>query len=497
MKYSITFAIVLVMVSGFIAYFGDLLGRKMGKKRLSIFQLRPRYTAIVVTTITGMIISALVIGALLAGDKSFREAFTQWETVTTQNKQLAFESKALELGNKALQKRSKELEQQAVKLQKDVDKAQKAATQAIKARDKAMAVVSSLKAEITKRKHELDALRKRSNAAESELLAKKNQLNEVQKNLQVAKKDLKNRQQDLITALAKLTTIQAMLTQTQEKLADADKTLKDQTAEINEQRSVLVEWQKKLVELGNTNLRAEQEKKALRNREIELRSSQLIFRQGDELARAVISPRQSTFGIKGDIFSLLETASDKAIELGAKVGNNQRAVQVIYLVDSKAYLGENECIEMALNTIASGRLQDSDALVQVICASNSIPGEQVSVELRLYLNNLIYPKGKLITRSKIDGRQSEGRILLSVIGFLQGDVTQAALRAGIIPIPNSDPRMTTGADPGSQVEGLMKLVDQIEAANSLVKVDAFASDNIYAANPLNMDNMRFNVTKAE
>lgn len=66
MKYTWFFILALIAVSGFIAWFGDLLGRKMGKKRLSIFGMRPRHTAIFMTTITGMIISAIAIGTLLS-----------------------------------------------------------------------------------------------------------------------------------------------------------------------------------------------------------------------------------------------------------------------------------------------------------------------------------------------------------------------------------------------------------------------------------------------
>jgi hypothetical protein len=490
MRYSIIFVIVLVLVSGFIAYFGDLLGRKMGKKRLSVFQLRPRYTAIFVTTITGMIISALVLATLLAGDKSFREAFTQWETVTSQNKRLATESKTLEVRSKALQARSRQLEKEADRLQKEVDEARKAASKALKARNAAVAVVSRLKREIIERKMELDALRKKSNAAESELAAKAKQLDDVQKHLQIARNNLKIKQTELTNVQARLATIGAQLIGIRVQLAEVEETRKQQQAEIDEQRSTLLEQQKRLVELGKRNLSFQQET-------MELRNSELIFRQGDELGRGVISPRQSNLGIKGDLLSLLETVSDKAEKAGAKVGDNQRAIQVVFLLDAQSYIGERECMDMAASAIASGRLQSADALVQIVCARNTVEGEQVPVELRLYLNNLVYPKGKLITRSKIDGHQSEGRILLSVITFLQTDVSRSALRAGIIPISNPDPRITAGVDPGTQVEGLMAVVDQIKAVNASVKLDVFASDDIYAADPINMDNMRFNVTKVD
>ncbi|MCE5322087.1 DUF3084 domain-containing protein [bacterium] len=490
MRYSIIFVIVLVLVSGFIAYFGDLLGRKMGKKRLSVFRLRPRYTAIVVTTITGMVISALVLATLLAGDKSFREAFTQWETVTSQNKRLAIESKNFEVRNKALQVRSIQLEKEADRLQKEADKARKTAVEAKKARNAAVEVVSRLKKEIIERKQELDALRKKSNATQSELAAKAKQLNEVQKHLQIARNNLKAKQTELTSVQARLAAIGAQLIQTRVQLAEAEETLKQQELEIDQQRSTLSEQKKLLVELGKRYLNFQQET-------MELRNSELKFRQGDELGRGVISPRQSTLGIKGDLLSLLENLSQKAEKAGAKVGDNERAIQLIFLLDAQSYIGERECIDMAASTIASGRLQNADALVQIVCARNTVEGEQVPVELHLYLNNLVYPKGKFITRSKIDGRQSEGRILLSVISFLQTDVSRSALRAGIIPISNPDPRITAGVDPGTQVEGLMAVVDKIKAENTTVKLDVYATDDIYAADPINMNNIRFNVTRAD
>ena len=56
---------LLVVMCGGIAYMGDLLGRRMGKKRLSLFGLRPRHTAVVFTIATGMLIAAVTLGVLV------------------------------------------------------------------------------------------------------------------------------------------------------------------------------------------------------------------------------------------------------------------------------------------------------------------------------------------------------------------------------------------------------------------------------------------------
>lgn len=49
-----THILVLLLLSGCIAYLGDRIGTKIGKKRLSVLGLRPKATAVLVTIATGM-----------------------------------------------------------------------------------------------------------------------------------------------------------------------------------------------------------------------------------------------------------------------------------------------------------------------------------------------------------------------------------------------------------------------------------------------------------
>ena len=56
--------ILLILLGGLIAPFGDLLGTKIGKARFSILKLRPKRTATIITIITGGVISSTSIGLL-------------------------------------------------------------------------------------------------------------------------------------------------------------------------------------------------------------------------------------------------------------------------------------------------------------------------------------------------------------------------------------------------------------------------------------------------
>lgn len=70
MENNLGFIFVIAISGGLIAYIGDKLGSKIGKKRMSLFGLRPYYTSIMVTVMTGILIAAGTIGvaSLLSGN---------------------------------------------------------------------------------------------------------------------------------------------------------------------------------------------------------------------------------------------------------------------------------------------------------------------------------------------------------------------------------------------------------------------------------------------
>src|SRR2546421_5916237 len=64
MFYTTLALVMTVLMGGIIAYNGDLIGRKYGKKRVTLFGLRPKHTAILITSVTGVFISGLTTGVL-------------------------------------------------------------------------------------------------------------------------------------------------------------------------------------------------------------------------------------------------------------------------------------------------------------------------------------------------------------------------------------------------------------------------------------------------
>ena len=57
--------LALLILGGVLSTLGDRLGSKVGKARLSLFRLRPKNTAVVITVLTGSLISAISLGLML------------------------------------------------------------------------------------------------------------------------------------------------------------------------------------------------------------------------------------------------------------------------------------------------------------------------------------------------------------------------------------------------------------------------------------------------
>lgn len=72
--YGIMLIVVLVLTGGVIAFIGDRLGSKVGKKKLSLLGLRPKHTSILVTIITGILITTVTFGILAIASKDVRTA---------------------------------------------------------------------------------------------------------------------------------------------------------------------------------------------------------------------------------------------------------------------------------------------------------------------------------------------------------------------------------------------------------------------------------------
>lgn len=251
--YGVLLIVVLIITGGAIAFIGDRLGTKVGKKKLSIFGLRPRHTSIIVTIFTGVCITTLTFGVMAATSKNVRTALFGMEKL-----------------NQRMQTTQNNLNQVSADLAA-AQQEQEAANAALEQSHK-----------------EIADLQEQQKSLEEE----SRQLQEGNRLLELAKQELMQRNDVLAADNDKLG-------QQNDMLLSANDSLTSRNAELSGRNETLTADNKTL----------EQRTEALRNGLITIREGDIIFRAGEVIASGVIRGNRPVAEVEADMQALAQLAS--------------------------------------------------------------------------------------------------------------------------------------------------------------------------------------------
>jgi len=120
--YSLILLFTVIIISGLIAFVGDWVGLRVGKKRVTIFGLRPHSTAIFITIISGILIAVITVTILAISSNDVRTALFGMEEL---KEKLSYLSREVELRNMQLSTTKEDLEEKTTQLQETEEKYQK------------------------------------------------------------------------------------------------------------------------------------------------------------------------------------------------------------------------------------------------------------------------------------------------------------------------------------------------------------------------------------
>jgi len=103
--YGLTLILTLAVVGGVIAYIGDRVGMKIGRKKLTLFGLRPKHTSMVVTVVTGVLIATASIVTLTIVSQDVRTALFRMKEIQEElaGLQLSYDEMRLQRDNAQLE----------------------------------------------------------------------------------------------------------------------------------------------------------------------------------------------------------------------------------------------------------------------------------------------------------------------------------------------------------------------------------------------------------
>jgi uncharacterized protein (DUF3084 family) len=481
MTAGVIFVIAILILGGVIAVVSDRLGMKVGKARLSLFKMRPRKTAVVVTILTGTVLSALTLGTLFAASKPLRRGVfkmdqiqerlnqTRKDLTQTMDERDRVETELAEARSKltAAQNQLSQINQsleetntQATQTQTELAQAQKelkqAKTQLNQFQDQ-LAEVDQVKAEM-----------------EAELNQTETQLQQVSQQKQTLESEIQQLKTERQNLIEQREQVKAQIEQRDQEIATRDQEIqqqdqaieqRDQTIMAREETLKELEFEREKLEEQTANLK---QKLNLIGRDFRLlREGSVALKRGQVLASALVKTndkKQSEFAIN----RLLQAANSTAIN-SIQLGNNSAEKEQVIQIHKAE-------VEALINEIDDGQ----DYVIQVISSANYLVGEtRVSVFAKVEPNRLLFTSGEIIAKNSIDPAKLTDEQLQQ---RLQEIIDASEFRARFVGVV--DGLIQIGDE---KTETILSFVQQLQNYQQPIELQAVAAQDTYTIGPLKLN----------
>ena len=168
--------LALLLLGGVLSTLGDRLGSKVGKARLSLLGMRPRRTAVVITVLTGSLISAISLGLMLLVSDRLRTGLFELDQLERRLREgrealerSQSELNAAEQGRQEARSQLGMVEAQAASLRKELAPLLQQRRQLEQERDQLSREIGTKDADIRRNREELARLNTRISASAKEL----------------------------------------------------------------------------------------------------------------------------------------------------------------------------------------------------------------------------------------------------------------------------------------------------------------------------------------
>ncbi|GAB4468484.1 MAG: hypothetical protein OHK0029_40910 [Armatimonadaceae bacterium] len=529
---TLLYFLLLFPLAGFIAWAGDYIGHRTGKRRHSFCGLRPRHTARLFTIASGIAIVCVSFGLFWLCSESFRVIVREGQALFLTNQQLKKDNRKQA---QALHEATQHLES----LRGEVERLARQREQAELARNKALVQFEVAEKRRKQAEQSRSEAEKRYELAQSDLENARTELTQARESVQSAQNRLGFTRTRLKQEAARLNAAEQRLTVAEQQVAQAEHLAEEarseqrkaekNTSEAREQIASLardaqeaINLQKKKQEelriaLEEQNeqyaaLAAETEKQRLElarvNRELAvkrreydtlvtntaaLRGKQITYQVGEEVDRIAINPGQSVWRIQYLLDTFMATAAKKAEKRGAARDRAKKAVMLFsptVTENEKPALAVNrEEEEKVLYSLANKiRSRNTNMLVVACAAANAVAGEPVAINLNIYDNPVVLKKDARLGDMTLHGDWTRQEMADALYTFLTREIHQELIKAGMIPPARGGEE--SGEEFSLSGEEWFRVMDEVRKAGTRPQVIVYAAKDLRAGDPVSL---RFSV----
>jgi uncharacterized protein (DUF3084 family) len=430
--------LAVLILGGVIATLGDRIGMRVGKARLSLFNLRPRQTATVVSILTGGVISASTLALLFGVSQQLRTGVFELERI----------------------------QDDLLQAEAELDEAQTAKTDIESALTDAREEQTAAQQELADINQSLQQAVEQQRTTQGELQQSRSRLSSLQSELgQVSQQSaqLQDEIQRLQTERADLLQQQATV---QERIAERDRLIAERDRAIAQRESRLRELQRQQTEL--------QENVALLERQYQglFRGSVAVGR--NEPLVSVLLRVNDPVEARRAVDQLLRQANRSAIEEIAPGIDRDDPVLSIPSQD----------VDRLVQRISDGQ----SYVVRVLSSANYIIGEPcvvadgdpcVQVFIDAAVNELIYEPGQRLAMVSVDPRNLTNQELVEKLNLLIASLQFRARQDGLV---GDTLQVAEG-----RTEALIAFLQEMRSLDTPIDIQAIASAPIPTVGPLQVE----------
>ncbi|MDZ8024168.1 MAG: DUF3084 domain-containing protein [Nostoc sp. SerVER01] len=470
----------ILILGGVIATVGDRIGTRVGKARLSLFNLRPKNTAVLVTIFTGGLISASTLGILFAADDKLRQGVFELEDIQTDLRQKREQLKTAETQKSQVESQLNQARIAQAKAQQDLQ-AINQSLQAANAKqretqaqlNRTIEQQAQTQTQLQRTQGQLNIVVSQYQKAIAELQSVYNQRQELQAAVELLKTErqrlyaeAKKAIDEAKTAIEKrdreLANRQEVIEARDRKIAQLDQLIQKRNLEITAREQVIAKRESRLKELEAQQQQLEQEVARLEKyyqSYQDLRLGKLALVRGQVLAAAVIRVTQAA-AARQAVVQLLQQANRNAnLEL-SEPGGNSANVGLVRVTQER--------VEQLSKQIEDGR----EYVVRIFSAGNYVRGEkQIEFFADIARNELVFSGGAQLATTTADPKNMTSYQLQQRLEILISASQFRARNAGIVE--------------NVQVDGtFLRFVAQLRQYNQALEIKAIAAEDTYTAGPL-------------
>ncbi|MGV0101895.1 DUF3084 domain-containing protein [Nostoc sp. DSM 114167] len=470
----------ILILGGVIATVGDRIGTRVGKARLSLFKLRPKNTAVLVTIFTGGLISASTLGILFAADEGLRKGVFELEDIQTDLRQKREQLKTAETQKSQVEGELNQARIAQAKAQQDLQ-AINQSLQAANAKqretqaqlNRTISQQAQTQTQLQRTQGQLDRVVTQYQKAIAELQSVYDQRKELQAAVELLKTErqrlyaeAKKAIDEAKTAIEKrdreLANRQEAIEARDQKIAQLDQLIQKRNLEVVAREQVIAKRESRLKELEAQQEELEQEVARLEKyyqSYRDLRLGKLALVRGQVLSAAVIRVTQPAAARQAVVQLLQEANRNANLEL-SEPGANSANLELLRVTQDR--------VDQLSKQIEDGK----EYVVRIFSAGNYVRGEkQIEFFADTAQNQLVFSGGAVLATTTADSKTMTSYQLQQRLEILISASQFRARNAGIVE--------------NVQVEGtFLRFVSLLRQYNQPLEIKAIAAEDTYTAGPL-------------